>query len=631
MRAVDLFCGCGGLSLGFLRAGIEIVSAFDNWDDALNVYRTNFRHPAIKCDLSNIEEAVNQITPLNPDMIIGGPPCQDFSSAGLRDENNGRGDLTVSYANIISRVHPEWFVMENVSRILQTQKLVDAVNIFKEAGYGLTYTVLNAARCGVPQKRKRFVMIGRLGEEDNFILDEILGELSDHEMTVAEYLGDQIDINYYYRHPRSYVRRGIFSIHEPSPTIRGVNRPMPNGYQLHQNDPVADLEGIRPLTTIERALIQTFPRDFCFTGSKTDQEQMIGNAVPVNLGKYVGLAIQRFIGEIEPEDLSLVHRIIGHHNIPLAPIRTRPRSTPVVHQVKFNELAEQYPDEIVNNPKQLSDCLEKSVACIPVDTSKNVLISIVKADNIEQYLDQSAKVYYTGKRFPSTIALNKLYYFMPYLKGKGIRDLYLIRIARIGNRKEGQQGEDKNDIRLVFEIEFLGNLFSDYMSIDLDIWHAFTDTTMYSLLQKKKEQESIQFGLRSSQVHKKLMLAYGNAFDVDRFKADGIAAFVKAGFTGTDAAYSFFKEEQHQGIKVEEYIYGEVAPHKSPTPDTINEVVADVLDKLVAAGASRILIPPVNVQGVNNYDKDELVKNAIANWLNTESGTKAEQVMFVEE
>lgn len=107
-------------------------------------------------------------------------------------------------------------------------------------------------------------------------------------------MGDKIGIKYYYRRPRSYVRRGIFSVDEPSPTIRGVNRPMPKGYELHHNDPCQSLDGIRPLTTKERSRIQTFPADFVFRGSKTDQEQMIGNAVPVNLARFVGTAIQEY-------------------------------------------------------------------------------------------------------------------------------------------------------------------------------------------------------------------------------------------------------------------------------------------------------------------------------------------------
>lgn len=296
MRVVDLFCGCGGLSLGFAKAGMEVVAAFDNWTDALAVYRNNFRHPAIRADLMDVDASVELIRPYAPDMIIGGPPCQDFSSAGKRDENNGRGDLTVAYAEIISRIRPQWFVMENVERILKTQKLQDAMRIFRDSGYGLTYTVLNAALCGVPQRRKRFVMIGKLGEQDDFIKDTILENLSAKELSVAEYFGDKLPIKYYYRHPRSYVRRGIFSTDEPSATIRGVNRPMPKGYKLHPGDPVDSLDGIRPLTSRERSMIQTFPEDFSFEGTKTNIEQMIGNAVPVNLGTFVADAIFRYSG-----------------------------------------------------------------------------------------------------------------------------------------------------------------------------------------------------------------------------------------------------------------------------------------------------------------------------------------------
>lgn len=297
MKVVDLFCGCGGLSLGFEKAGMDVVAGFDNWPEALAVYGNNFNHPAIRLDLSNVEESVRKIKPYKPDMIIGGPPCQDFSSAGKRNEDNGRGDLTVCYAQIVSKIRPQWFVMENVERILKTNKLVEALELFHKAGYGTTYQVLNAARCGVPQRRKRFVMIGKLGADNDFMKDELIKGLADHEMTVAEYFGDKLDIKYYYRHPRSYVRRGIFSVDEPSATIRGVNRPIPQGYQPHPGDPVQSTEGIRPLTTRERSMIQTFPEDFSFDGTKTDVEQMIGNAVPVNLGYFVADAIFRYSGE----------------------------------------------------------------------------------------------------------------------------------------------------------------------------------------------------------------------------------------------------------------------------------------------------------------------------------------------
>ena len=295
MKVVDLFCGCGGLSLGFQNAGFDVIAAYDKWDAALNVYRDNFDHIAENIDLSNVQESSLIIGQHVPDMIIGGPPCQDFSSAGKRNEEGGRGDLTIHFAQIISNVRPKWFVMENVARIVQTQKLVEAKDIFKRTGYGLSQHVLDASYCGVPQKRKRFFLIGKLNEMDGFMDPFINKGLTAKPMTMRDYFGNSLGIEYYYRHPRSYMRRGIFSLDEPSPTIRGVNRPMPDGYKIHTNDPVKSKEGIRPLTTLERSYIQTFPKSFHFFGSKTDIEQMIGNAVPVNLATFVAKAINTYL------------------------------------------------------------------------------------------------------------------------------------------------------------------------------------------------------------------------------------------------------------------------------------------------------------------------------------------------
>jgi DNA (cytosine-5)-methyltransferase 1 len=288
--AIDLFCGVGGLSLGFEQAGIPILASFDNWERALDIYNANFIHKAVKLDLSDVDMAVEELKKYSAPMIIGGPPCQDFSHAGKRSEKE-RAELTKCFAEIVVALKPEIFVMENVDRIVKSKAWETAKGILKSGSYGLTEKVLDASFCGCPQIRKRFFCIGLLNKADDIFLSHIEKNISKNQMTVRDYFGGNIDINYYYRHPRNYNRRAIFSIDEASPTIRGVNRPVPKGYPGHANDPVGVSEKLRPLTTLERSQIQTFPKDFKWEGCKTDLEQMIGNAVPVNLAKFVALAI----------------------------------------------------------------------------------------------------------------------------------------------------------------------------------------------------------------------------------------------------------------------------------------------------------------------------------------------------
>ena len=280
--------------MGFQKAGFEVVAAFDNWKEACDIYAANFDHPIFQTDLSNLED-LKILREWEPDMIIGGPPCQDFSSAGKRDETLGRADLTISYARIISEVKPEWFLMENVERIRKSRVLQEAISLFKASNYGLSSTVLDASYCGVPQSRKRFILIGHLYSEDGFLDKYVIKNKSTSPMTIFDYMGEELDFNYYYRHPRSYARRGIFSVHEPSPTIRGVNRPLPKGYKKHDGDRCEPSDNVRPLTTLERSYIQTFPKSFKWFGSKTCMEQMIGNAVPVNFGKYIAKCVLQYI------------------------------------------------------------------------------------------------------------------------------------------------------------------------------------------------------------------------------------------------------------------------------------------------------------------------------------------------
>lgn len=293
-KTVDLFCGCGGMSLGFEKAGFNIVAGFDHWKPAIDVYKKNFHHIVEDQDLLNIEESVVKIEKYVPDIIIGGPPCQDFSTAGFQDESRGRAVLSVCYSKIIMKLRPRYFVMENVATIRNTKTFQEVIRNFKASGYGITQKILNAAYCNVPQTRKRMFVVGALGEKDDFLKDDLESHLSSKPMTIHDYLGDSLGIKYYFRVPTNYKRRGVFSIMEPSMTIRAVDRPIPKGYLGHPKDPVP-VSQVRGLTPKERSYIQTFPKDFQFDGSKSNINAMIGNAVPVNLAKFVGDSLMRFI------------------------------------------------------------------------------------------------------------------------------------------------------------------------------------------------------------------------------------------------------------------------------------------------------------------------------------------------
>lgn len=292
MRVTDLFAGCGGLSKGFEMAGFELTLALEQWDLARTVYEQNFNHIIKSADLSNVLDATNVISRERPDIIIGGPPCQEFSVAGGRVEGV-RAELTLNFAEIVKAISPQWFLIENVQGIKNSAAWAKGRKLLKNAGYGITECVLNAAYFGVPQNRKRFFAIGCIGEEDNFLLDQIEFGRTEQPLSLREYVGDEFGIDFYYRHPRNWGRRGVFSLNEPSPTIRSTNRSVPPGYTPHPDD-AGPSNIARRLTVEERARVQTFDKTFRFAGAMTAQDTLVANAVPVVLAQHVASAISRY-------------------------------------------------------------------------------------------------------------------------------------------------------------------------------------------------------------------------------------------------------------------------------------------------------------------------------------------------
>ena len=211
----------------------------------------------------------------------------------------------------------------------------------------------------------------------------------------------------------------------------------------------------RRLIPIELERLNMFPDNHTCHPEVTDGRRafLMGNALVCGVVQQIGKSLYRFIYEKEP--------------VSSRPIDTKRDALPMLNLDLFSE---DEPLLKVNKPKKN----------YTLDMNKNLLIGFVKADNTDYFLDGGqTKLYYTGKTksFPSTIALNKLYYFMPYIKGKGIKDLYLIRIARIGNKSEIHPETDDKDPRLVFELEFLESL-PNYIMLKPNIFNTYRDTVL---------------------------------------------------------------------------------------------------------------------------------------------------------
>lgn len=344
-RVVDLFCGAGGLTLGLRRAGLNIVAAYDHWAPAVETYRTNLGH-----HIHNVEITEDLDVPAC-DVIAGGPPCQGFSSAGLRRHDDRRNTLISVYAKIIVRARPKAFIFENVEGFLTGvggRHIIELLEPLVEAGYRVHLRKINAANYGVPQHRKRVVAIGGLGWNPRFpaethrafgapgahiaghrglprtpTVGEALSALNgnrdatDHILQVLE--GDDLkraqmlapgqtmkDLPEEMWHP-SYRRRAFRRVQDGTPTDKRGGAP--SGIKrLRSDEPSKAITGAasrelihptesRPLTIRECATLQTFPMEFSFSGTQAERIQLIGNAVPPVLGEALGRSLVADLAE----------------------------------------------------------------------------------------------------------------------------------------------------------------------------------------------------------------------------------------------------------------------------------------------------------------------------------------------
>jgi DNA (cytosine-5)-methyltransferase 1 len=298
MNVVSLFSGAGGLDLGFIRAGHNILWANDLYHDAVETYRLNIGNHIVEQDIKEIPS--NQVP--DADIVIGGFPCQGFSVANTkRHTNDARNSLYKELLRVINDKRPNFFLAENVKGILSLDKgsvFNMIINDLSSIGYRVKYKVLNAANFGVPQRRERIFIVGVRNDldceyefpqethskiaTDNLIpwvsVTDALSCYPDPDMPndIPNHTYSKYKLNF-----NGYIGHRQLDPSQPAPTVtaRGDNRggvvilPHPNG--------------LRRMTCRELATIQSFPADFRFCGPNSSIYRQIGNAVPVELARNV--------------------------------------------------------------------------------------------------------------------------------------------------------------------------------------------------------------------------------------------------------------------------------------------------------------------------------------------------------
>lgn len=354
---LDLFCGCGGLSLGFTMAGFDLIAGIDNNDAAIRTYRNNFKSAKAICedilsiDKDKIVDKIGDIKGI--DVIVGGPPCQGFSNANKNyvELDDPRNKLFFEFVKFVELAHPKVVVIENVPQIVTKNKgyaKERITEIFNERGYYVTNAILDASDYGVPQKRLRnfFIItkdaafdmasIGKSSEKTT--VREAIGELYQFEGGVPEFrelhlppqtpyqeylrAKDNLIHNHDIHYPAAIQQKRISYVpqggnwrdvpEELWETKRTTNSTRKNRHssaykRLKEDDVSVTIDAgnqhsnyyhpvFHRLPTVrEAARIQSFPDDFVFEGIMTEQYLQVGNAVPPIMAKYIANAIKEFI------------------------------------------------------------------------------------------------------------------------------------------------------------------------------------------------------------------------------------------------------------------------------------------------------------------------------------------------
>lgn len=350
MNAIDLFTGCGGLSKGFMDAGFDIIVGVDNDQAALNTFAKNHNGAvAMKADLSK-QETFDEIKRIagdrKIDVIIAGPPCQGFSLTGPRNFDDERNKLYLAVIEMVKQYQPKAFIIENVpgmATLYEGQIKEEILRRFTNMGYNINCKILCAADYGVPQMRKRLIFMGIrkdigvpkfpdpiLSPENYLTCRDAVSDLPSlvNDMGADESQYSSEPLTEYQRKMRAnctvlHNHLGTNHTQMVKDTIAlvpegGNYKDLPPGWgesrkfhmawtRLNGNAPARTVDtGHRNLfhyeynripTVRESARMQSFPDDFVFTGTKTQQSRQVGNAVPPLLGQALGQALLNIISE----------------------------------------------------------------------------------------------------------------------------------------------------------------------------------------------------------------------------------------------------------------------------------------------------------------------------------------------
>lgn len=348
LNAIDLFCGCGGLSYGFERAGFNILVGIDNDKKALETFELNHNGSKTICgDITEVSYA-NNIRPLigkkNIDVVIGGPPCQGMSISGFRKLDDPRNKLYLSYIRLVEEIQPVAFIIENVPGLVglfDGQIKESIIEKFTQLGYSMKYKILCSSNYGVPQNRKRVIFVGMKNTNTfeypphkEFIVtaEMALSDLPPLETEIGTDIQDYISAptneyqqlmrqnsNKVHNHIAAHHSEQVQKIISLVPD-GGNYKDLPETYRNSRNFHVAwtRFNSKKPAPTIdtghrhhfhykynrvptvrECARIQSFPDDFIFLGNKTQQFRQVGNAVPPLMAKAIAVQLKKAIEEIK--------------------------------------------------------------------------------------------------------------------------------------------------------------------------------------------------------------------------------------------------------------------------------------------------------------------------------------------